>query len=63
VAQFLASTSGADAVSWAERIGDPTKKQQTLAFVISEWQRQDPVAVQSLLRQRPELAIAPAPQG
>jgi hypothetical protein len=63
VAQFLASTSGADAVSWAERIEDPTKKQQTLAFVISEWQRQDPVAVQLLLRQRPELAIAPAPQG
>jgi hypothetical protein len=63
VAQFLAGTSGADAVSWAERIGDPTKKQQTLAFVISEWQRQDPVAVQSLLRRRPELAITPAPQG
>lgn len=61
VAQFLVDKNADVAVSWAERIIDPGLRSQTLAFVLSEWERRDPDAVLSLLRERPELAsIAPS---
>lgn len=56
VAQFLVRESGDSAVGWAERISDPALQSQTLAFVFAEWQRRDPEAVLTLLREKPELA-------
>lgn len=60
VAQFLADKNGRDAVVWAERIADPSRRQQTLAFVLAEWSRRQPEEFQQLLRQRPELSHATA---
>lgn len=63
VAQFLAGRKGRDAVAWAERVEDPQRKSETLAFVLAEWQRHDPDAFRSLLRDRPELASIAPPSG
>ena len=56
VSQYLAGHEPAAAIAWAERIYDLNRRTQALAYVLGEWQRQDPAGARDLLRTRPELA-------
>ncbi|HYC69686.1 MAG TPA: hypothetical protein VEB66_00665 [Opitutaceae bacterium] len=56
VAQHLAERDGRDAMAWAERIADPVRRGDAVAFVLAEWSRRDPAGYAQLLRQRPELS-------